>query len=67
MVARLKSARLKAGMTQAVVAQRMGRCRTWVAKIESCELECGIMDLIGFCRVYRLEVAEMIRIIGGRR
>ena len=63
LVARLRDARLKAGLTQAAVAGRTGHCRTWVAKIESCELECGLLDLIGFCRVYGLEVKEVIGIM----
>lgn len=36
LVARLKQARLKAGMKQADVAAKLGRNRTWIAKIECC-------------------------------
>jgi len=61
LIARLKGARNKAGLTQADVASRMGRCRTWVAKIEACELECGIMDLLGFCKVYGLRARDVIK------
>ena len=63
MVARLRDARMNAGLTQANVARKMGRCRTWVAKIESCELECGLLDLIRFCRVYELEIREVIELM----
>jgi transcriptional regulator with XRE-family HTH domain len=66
LVARLRGARLNAGLTQSEVAARMGRCRTWVAKIESCELECGILDLMGFCRVYGLDVRDVIGSMEGR-
>jgi len=50
LIAWLKGARNKAGLTQSDVASKTGRCRIWVAKIESCELECGIMELLAFFR-----------------
>jgi len=61
LIARLKGARNKAGLTQAEVATAMERCRTWVAKIEACELECGIMDLIGFCKVYGMRARDVVK------
>jgi len=61
LIGRFKGARNKAGLTQAEVANRFGRCRTWVAKIEACELECGIMDLLGFCRMYGLRARDVIK------
>ena len=63
MVGQLKCARLQAGMAQTEVAHGMGRCRTWVTTIEACELEFGILDLIGFCRVYGMRTRDVIALM----
>ena len=47
-------------MTQAEVAGKLGLCRTWVAKIEGCELALDLLGLVRICRVYGIEAKDAI-------
>ena len=60
LVARLKHARLSLGLSQAQVARRLGLCRTWVAKIECCELRLDLLHFVKLCRLYGLRASEVI-------
>ena len=50
LVATLKATRKEQGLTQAEVAARLGVCRTWVSKIESCEVGLDLLGVIRLCR-----------------
>jgi len=60
LVATLKATRKAHGLTQAEVAARLGVCRTWVSKIESCEVGLDLLGLIRLCRVYGLKTATAV-------
>jgi transcriptional regulator with XRE-family HTH domain len=64
LVAQLKDVRRKAGMTQADVARKMGVSRTWVAKIECCELRLDLLHFVRLCRVHGLQAGELISTMG---
>ena len=38
----------------------MGLCRTWIAKIECCELRLDLLHFVRLCRVYGLRASEGI-------
>jgi transcriptional regulator with XRE-family HTH domain len=50
---RLKAARRRAGLTQAEVAQRLGRPQSFVSKCESGERRVDVIELAAFARLYR--------------
>lgn len=56
LLARLREARDEAGMTQAEVAERLGRPQSFVAKVESGERRIDPIDLWEFASIYRRSV-----------
>lgn len=60
----LKGTRKKLGLSQAAVAVQLGLCRTWVAKVEACELGLDLLHLVKLCRVYGLKARDMIGMLG---
>ena len=60
-VAVLKAARKKAGLTQANVADKMGVNRTWVAKVEGCELRLDLLHFVMLCQLYRVQARDIIQ------
>ena len=50
---RLRAARKEAGLTQALVAKRLGRPQSFVAKCESGERRVDAVELAAFARAYR--------------
>ncbi len=50
---RLKAARLRAGLTQAEVAQAFRRPQSFIAKCESGERRIDVIELEDFARLYR--------------
>ena len=63
LVARLREARKGLGLTQQEVADRLGAGRTWVAKIEMCELRLDLLQFVRLCRVYGLKAREVIGVM----
>jgi transcriptional regulator with XRE-family HTH domain len=63
LVARLKVARLEAGLSQEDVARQLGVCRTWVTKVETNELGLDLLGLVKLCRVYGLRAGELILLV----
>jgi transcriptional regulator with XRE-family HTH domain len=61
LVAHLKATRKKLGLTQAEVASKLGLCRTWVGKIECCELGLDLLHFIRICEVYGVRAGEVVR------
>ena len=61
MVGTLKATRKAHGLTQAEVAATLGVCRTWVSKVESCEVGLDLLDLLRLCRVYGLKTATAVQ------
>lgn len=58
---RLCEARRAAGMTQSDVAARLGKPQSYVSKCESGERRVDVIELDGFARLYRREIAEFVR------
>lgn len=58
---RLQAARKLAGMTQQVVAERLGMARTTVVAIEKGERSMRPEDLIAFAALYSVAVSDLVR------
>lgn len=51
-VARLKEARLEAGLDQVVVAESLGKTQSYVSKIESGQRRFDVLQLKAFAKLY---------------
>jgi transcriptional regulator with XRE-family HTH domain len=60
LIGSLRDARKKLGLTQAEVASKMAVNRTWVAKVEGCELRLDLLHFVRLCQVYGLRARELI-------
>jgi hypothetical protein len=49
---------------QAEVARKKGLCRTWMAKVECCEIGLDVVGLVKLCGVYGLRAADVIGVMG---
>lgn len=66
MIAYLREARLRLGLTQEAVAARLGVHRTWVNKIEQRERRLDFLETLDLCRLYKIDPAALARIIEER-
>lgn len=64
LVAHLMATRKMLGMTQGQVAGHLGVGRSWVSKVETCELALDLLYLVKLCRVYGLRARGMIELMG---
>ncbi|MBL7077108.1 MAG: helix-turn-helix domain-containing protein [Kiritimatiellae bacterium] len=55
----LKQCRLERGFTQAHVAHRLGRSRTWVGKVEQCERRLDVIEVRDLCGLYGIDFHEV--------
>lgn len=60
LVKHLRKTRLSLGMTQADVAEKLGICRTWIAKVEQCEQSLDLVHLVNLCKVYGLKAEDLL-------
>lgn len=60
LLAALRQARKDAGLTQVQVASRFRTHASFVSKCESGERRIDAIELLDFCRLYRLTVAELL-------
>jgi transcriptional regulator with XRE-family HTH domain len=65
MVATLRAARLQKGLRQEDVAIRMGITRTWIAKVEICEIRLDVIQLVRLARVYGLRAHRLVKEVEG--
>jgi len=63
LVEHLRGRRLDLGLTQAQAAHAIGVNRTWISKVENCELSLDLLGLVRFCRVYGLRARDVIEIM----
>ena len=59
-LARLKSARLEAGLTQVQVAKALGKPQSFVSKCESGERRVDVVELSAFGRLYRKSLDSFV-------
>ena len=61
MLARLREARISAGLTQVEVAAAFGKTQAFVSKCEVGERRIDPIDLADFARVYRRPLNDFVR------
>ena len=59
-LARLKKARLEAGLTQVQVANKLGHHQSYVSKIESGERRVDVVELNKFAKLYSKSVSYFL-------
>lgn len=51
------------GLTQVMLAERLGKPQSYVAKIEGCERKLDVLEFVELCRVLNVSASEMIVLI----
>ena len=64
LIAALRSAREKAGLTQDEVADHLDTYASFVSKCESGERRIDVVELATFCRIYGIDLLEFLRSAG---
>jgi transcriptional regulator with XRE-family HTH domain len=64
LLAALRQAREKAGLTQGEVARRLGVYASYVSKCESGERRLDVIELSEFCRIYEVGLAAFLKASG---
>lgn len=59
-IALLRKARERAGLSQREVAQVLGRPQSYVSKVETCERRIDVVELLQMCRINGVTLAEVI-------
>ena len=67
LIQKLRSARRQLRLRQSDVAKALGTARTWVCKVESCDLRVDILQLVSLCKLYRLRLRDLLRDIEEER
>ena len=62
----LRKARGDAGLTQTQAAMKLRRPQSFVSKCESGERRVDVVELMDFCRAYRVDAGSFIRGIAHR-
>jgi transcriptional regulator with XRE-family HTH domain len=57
----LREARLKAGLTQAALSERLGRPQSFISKLENGERRIDLVELRVLCRELGEDVASLVR------
>jgi len=60
-LARLRTARESAGLTQVEVAKRLRAPQSYVSKCESGERRVDVVELAAFAKIYRRPIATFLR------
>jgi transcriptional regulator with XRE-family HTH domain len=60
LIAALKIARKKAGITQIELAERLGTRQQFVSKVESCERRLDVVELVDIGHALGLDVAALV-------
>jgi transcriptional regulator with XRE-family HTH domain len=63
----LKRRRQELGFTQAYVAHRLGRSRTWVNKVEQCERRLDVIEIGDLCGLYGVDFHEVTAGVAEKR
>ena len=59
-VGSLRKARLDRGMSQREVGHRLQVARSWVGKIENCDLRLDLLQLVRLCHLYGLKASRLL-------
>lgn len=57
----LADRRKSRGLHQYDVSRQVGMGRTWLGKIERCELRLDVMYMVRLCRLYHMSAARLVR------
>lgn len=60
-VARLKRARIEAGLGQVEVARKLGKTQSYLSKIESGQRRFDVLQLKEFAKIYKKELEYFIK------
>ena len=60
LIERLKQARLDAGLSQQVVAGKLGKPQSYVSKVESGERRVDIIDVKALAKVYKKSLEDFV-------
>lgn len=63
LIAKFKARRKQLGLSQAEVARKLGVQRSWIGKIEQCELKLTLLGFVKLCGVLGLDPRKMIRML----
>ena len=63
LIAELRRLRLELGLTLDDVCSQLGRCRTWLCKIEQYELRLDVLYFTGLCAIYGVEPAALLKLL----
>jgi transcriptional regulator with XRE-family HTH domain len=64
LLAALRKAREDAGFTQGEVAERLHTYASFVSKLEAGERRLDVVELAALCRLYEVDLAELLRAAG---
>ena len=56
----LREARRTAGVTQSVVAERLGEPQSWVSRVESGETRMTVVELVAYSRALGVSAGQII-------
>ena len=59
-VALVRQARERSGLTQLEVAQRLGRPQSYLSKVETCERRVDLIELMQLCRAIGTTLPDVI-------
>lgn len=60
-IKRLKTARIEVGLTQQVVADKLGNLQSYISKIESGERRLDVLEIKKFAMIYKKDVSFFIK------
>ncbi len=64
MIEMLRTARKEAGLKQSDVARKLKTYASFVSKVESCERRIDVIEMAALCRVYGLDLLELLGNLG---
>lgn len=64
LMAVMRQAREKAGVTQGQVAKRLGTYASFISKSEAGERRLDILEFLSLCRLYQVEFNDVLKLSG---
>ena len=63
LIQRLRERRQEVGMTQGELADRLGRSRAWVQRIEACETRADFLQTVDLHKALKIDIHEAVRLV----